>query len=212
MKPINRKGALNVLAIVEAIVLIPLFALSGMGKMSNAAFITTLFTILFLTVAAVVFILYKFPVTTTEKKDKFDPDLIKVGRTRGRTIIEILTGIIVVVAWIIALATRCFIGEDGGILYRNIFEMIFLTLFILFFTFGIFEPSDYYLAGKLTNVKQVSLAMLMYRVLALFGAFLLLADVIPALHKNWVILCWIAVVIISNIVFRTLIHRAKQAK
>ena len=88
--------------------------------------------------------------------------------------------------------------------------MIFLTLFILFFTFGIFEPSDYYLAGKLTNVQQVSLAMLMYRVLALFGAFLLLAGVIPALHKNWVILCWIAVVMVTIIVFRILIHRAKQ--
>ena len=206
MKPLNRKSAFNVFAIVEAIIMLPLIVFWGMGKMSNITFVLSLFTMLFLTLAAVVFILYKYP---AEKADEFDPDLVEVSRSRGRTIIEAITAIIVVAAWVIALVTHFFIGEDGGILYREIFYQIMLTTFIVFILINVESPSTYHLAGKLTNAKQVGLAVLMYRILALLCAVWLLIAVIPALHINWFILCWLVLVLGTFIVFRILLYKAK---
>lgn len=207
MKPLNRKSAINLLAIVEVIILIPLFYLMGMGKMSNTTFILTLFTLLFLTLAAIVFILYKYP---AEKKNDFDPDSVEVSRSRCRTVIEVITGIIVVSAWVIALATRHFIGDDGSILYREIFYTLMCTSFIVFILINVYTPSSYDLAGKLTNAKQVSLAVLMYRILALLCSLFLLTTVIPALHSNWLALCWIILAVGTFIVFRILLYKAKN--
>ena len=206
MKPLNRKSAFNLFAIVEAIIMLPLIVFWGMGKMSNITFVLSLFTMLFLTLAAVVFILYKYP---AEKADDFDPDSVEVSRSHGRTIIEAITAIIVVAAWVIALVTHFFIGEDGGILYREIFYQIMLTTFIVFILINVESPSTYHLAGKLTNAKQVGLAVLMYRILALLCAVWLLIAVIPALHINWFILCWLVLVLGTFIVFRILLYKAK---
>lgn len=206
MKPLNRKSAFNLFAIVEAIIMLPLIVFWGMGKMSNITFVLSLFTMLFLTLAAVVFILYKYP---AEKADDFDPDSVEVSRSRGRTIIEAITAIIVVAAWVIALVTHFFIGEDGGILYREIFYQIMLTTFIVFILINVESPSTYHLAGKLTNANQVGLAVLMYRILALLCAVWLLIAVIPALHINWFILCWLVLVLGTFIVFRILLYKAK---
>ena len=206
MKPLNRKSAFNLFAIVEAIIMLPLIVFWGMGKMSNITFVLSLFTMLFLTLAAVVFILYKYP---AEKADDFDPDSVEVSRSRGRTIIEAITAIIVVAAWVIALVTHFFIGEDGGILYREIFYQIMLTTFIVFILINVESPSTYNLAGKLTNANQVGLAVLMYRILALLCAVWLLIAVIPALHINWFILCWLVLVLGTFIVFRILLYKAK---
>ena len=206
MKPLNRKSAFNVFAIVEAIIMLPLIVFWGMGKMSNITFVLSLFTMLFLTLAAVVFILYKYP---AEKGDDFDPDSVEVSRSRGRTIIEVITGIIVVAAWVTALVTHYFIGEDGGILYREIFYNILLTTFIVFILINVETPSSYDLAGKLTNAKQVGLAVLMYRILALLCAVWLLLAVIPALHTNLFALCWLVLVLGTFTVFRILLYKAK---
>lgn len=206
MKPLNRKSAFNLFAIVEAIIMLPLIVFWGMGKLSNITFVLSLFTMLFLTLAAVVFILYKYP---AEKADDFDPDSVEVSRSRGRTIIEAITAIIVVAAWVIALVTHFFIGEDGGILYREIFYQIMLTTFIVFILINVESPSTYHLAGKLTNANQVGLAVLMYRILALLCAVWLLIAVIPALHINWFILCWLVLVLGTFIVFRILLYKAK---
>ena len=206
MKPLNRKSAFNLFAIVEAIIMLPLIVFWGMGKMSNITFVLSLFTMLFLTLAAVVFILYKYP---AEKADDFDPDSVEVSRSRGRTIIEAITAIIVVAAWVIALVTHFFIGEDGGILYREIFYQIMLTTFIVFILINVESPSTYHLAGKLTNANQVGLAVLMYRILALLCAVWLLIAIIPALHIDWFILCWLVLVLGTFIVFRILLYKAK---
>lgn len=209
MKPFDRKRALCALAILEAIIVIPLCVLQGMGEMSSLTFVLALFTILFLSLAAVVFILYKYPITTFMPESDFDPDSVNVGRTREGTVFEIITGALVAAAWVIALASRHFIGDSGEILYREIFEMVMLTSCIAFLLIDVYTPSFLFLAGKLTNAKQVGLAVRMDRILALIIAVFLVLYVTPALHYNWLAVCIFALFLVTIIVFRILIHKAK---
>ena len=208
MKQLNRNRAFVLLAVVEAIIVIPLFVLMGMGKISMMTSILTLFTVLFLTLAAVVYILYRFPADGAKRNVGFDPYSEPVERTRVSIIIEVITGIFTVASWIIAIATRHFIGEDGGILYHEIANMIIFTLIILSLVIDMHRPCDFFLTGKLTNAKQVGIASLIYGVLALLCAVFLLTYTVPALHVNSVAICWFAVVICTIIGFRIRIHKA----
>ena len=208
MKPMNRKSALTLLALVEAAILLPLCLLLGMGKMSNLTFALTLFTILFLSLAAGVFILYKYPETDGEKED-FDPDSIRVSHTREGTIFEAITGLLLAAAWAIALATGLFIGEDGGIIYKAILGMFLSTIIIVFFLIDVYTPSELHFAGKLTNARQVGLAVRMNRILAVLGSLIVILSVIPALHVNWLALCLLGLMVGTIIVFRILIDKAR---
>ena len=204
MKPLNRNRAFVALAII----VIPLLIIIGMGKMSVLTSILSMFTVLFLTIVAGVYILYRFPADGAKRDVGFDPYSEPVERTRVSIIIEVITGIFTVASWIIAIATRHFIGEDGGILYHEIANMIIFTLIILSLVIDMHRPCDFFLTGKLTNAKQVGIASLMYGVLALLCAVFLLTYAVPALHVNSVAICWFAVVICTIIGFRIRIHKA----
>ena len=204
MKPLNRNRAFVALAII----VIPLLVLIGMGKMSVLTSILSMFTVLFLTIVAGIYILYRFPADGAKRNVGFDPYSVPVERTRVSIIIEVITGIFTVASWIIAIATRHFIGEDGGILYHEIANMIIFTLIILSLVIDMHRPCDFFLTGKLTNAKQLGIASLMYGVLALLCAVFLLTYTVPALHVNSVAICWFAVVICTIIGFRIKIHKA----
>lgn len=204
MKPLNRNRAFVALAII----VIPLLIIIGMGKMSVLTSILSMFTVLFLTIVAGIYILYRFPADGAKRDVGFDPYSEPVERTRVSIIIEVITGIFTVASWIIAIATRHFIGEDGGILYHEIANMIIFTLIILSLVIDMHRPCDFFLTGKLTNAKQVGIASLMYGVLALLCAVFLLTYTVPALHANSVAICWFAVVICTIIGFRIRIHKA----
>ena len=204
MKPLNRNRAFVALAII----VIPLLIIIGMGKMSVLTSILSMFTVLFLTIVAGIYILYRFPADGAKRDVGFDPYSEPVERTRVSIIIEVITGIFTVASWIIAIATRHFIGEDGGILYHEIANMIIFTLIILSLVIDMHRPCDFFLTGKLTNAKQVGIASLMYGVLALLCAVFLLTYAVPALHVNSVAICWFAVVICTIIGFRIRIHKA----
>ena len=204
MKPLNRNRAFVALAII----VIPLLIIIGMGKMSVLTSILSMFTVLFLTIVAGIYILYRFPADGAKRNVGFDPYSEPVERTRVSIIIEVITGIFTVASWIIAIATRHFIGEDGGVLYHEIANMIIFTLIILSLVIDMHRPCDFFLTGKLTNAKQVGIASLMYGVLALLCAVFLLTYAVPALHANSVAICWFAVVICTIIGFRIKIHKA----
>ena len=204
MKPLNRNRAFVALAII----VIPLLIIIGMGKMSVLTSILSMFTVLFLTIVAGVYILYRFPADGAKRDVGFDPYSVPVERTRVSIIIEVITGIFTVAGWVAAIATRHFIGEDGGVLYHEIANMIIFTLIILSLVIDMHRPCDFFLTGKLTNAKQVGIALLMYGVLALLCAVFLLTYAVPALHVNSVAICWFAVVICTIIGFRIRIHKA----
>ena len=210
MKPLNRNRAFVALAVIEAIIVIPLLVLMGMGKMSTLTSVLSVFTVLFLTIVAGVYILYRFPADWAKRDLGFDPYSVPVERTRVSIIIEVITSIFAVAAWVIALATRHFIGEDGGILYREIADMIMFTLIIVSLVIEMHRPCDFFLTGKLTNAQQVGIASLMFGVLALLCAVFLLTYTVLALHVNSLAICWLAVVICTIVGFRIRIHKAKE--
>ena len=206
MKPLNRNRAFVALAII----VIPLLIIMGMGKMSTLTSVLSVFTVLFLTIVAGVYILYRFPADGAKRDVGFDPYSVPVERTRVSIIIEAITGIFTVAGWVAAITTRHFIGEDGGILYHEIANMIMFTLGISFLAMDAHGPCDFILTGKLTNAKQVGIASLMYGVLALLCAVFLMIYTIPALHVNSLAICWLAVVICTIVGFRIRIHKAKE--
>jgi hypothetical protein len=205
MKPLSRNGAINLLAVVEGIVVIALLVLWAMGKMSNVAFAVSMFTVLFLSFVTAIFIMFKYQ----GAPDENEIDKVAVTRTRQGTIIEAVTGMLVVGAWIAALATRRFIGDDGGILYRKIFDMFMMTSFIAFLLIDVYTPSDLHFVGKLTNAKQVYLGVRMNRILAILFALYLIIYVIPSLHVIWLAIGLLVVGISIYIYYRILIHKAK---
>ena len=210
MKPLNRNRAFVALAVIEAIIVIPLLVLMGMGKMSTLTSVLSVFTVLFLTIVAGVYILYRFPADGAKRDVGFDPYSVPVERTRVSIIIEVITGIFTVAGWVAAIATRHFIGEDGGILYHEIANMIMFTLIIVSLVIEMHRPCDFFLTGKLTNAQQVGIASLMFGVLALLCAVFLLTYTVPALHVNSLAICWLAVVICTIVGFRIRIHKAKE--
>ena len=205
MKPLSKNSAINLLAVVEAIVVISLLVLWAMGKMSNVAFAVSMFSALFLSFVTVIFIMFKYQGVADEN----EIDKITVTRTRQGTIIEAVTGLLVVGAWIAALATRQFIGEDGGILYRKIFDTFMLTSFIAFLLIDVYTPSDLHFVGKLTNARQVYLGVRMNRILAILFALFLIISVIPSLRVNWLAISLLVLGIGIYIYFRIMIHKAK---
>lgn len=205
MKPLSRNSAINILAVVEGIVVIALLVLWAMGKMSNVAFAVSMFSALFLSFVTAIFIMFKYQ----SVPDENEIDKVTVTRTRQGTIIEAVTGLLVVGAWIAALATRRFIGEDGGILYRKIFDMFMTTSFIAFLLIDVYTPSELHFVGKLTNARQVYLGVRMNRTLALLFALCLIIYVIPSLHLIWLVIGLLVVGISIYIYFRILIHKAK---
>jgi phosphotransferase system glucose/maltose/N-acetylglucosamine-specific IIC component len=65
--------------------------------------------------------------------------------------------------------------------------------------------------GKLTNLKQVSLAILMKRSIALLLAVFMLLSSFPALRpQNWIWIVLIVMVAVVFITFRILIRRARN--
>ena len=92
---------------------------------------------------------------------------------------------------------------------REIFDMVMLTSCIAFLLIDVYTPSFLFLAGKLTNAKQVGLAVRMDRIMALIIAVFLVLYVTPALHYNWLAVCIFALLIVIVIVFRILINKAK---
>ena len=89
MKPLNRNRAFVALAVIEAIIVIPLLVLMGMGKMSTLTSVLSVFTVLFLTIVAGVYILYRFPADGAKRDVGFDPYSVPVERTRVSIIIEV---------------------------------------------------------------------------------------------------------------------------
>ena len=74
-----------------------------------------------------------------------------------------------------------------------------------------YTPSEMYHVGKLTNLKQVALARLMYRSIAILIAVGMLFSSFPTLHGLlwlWIVLAAIMVIIFLS--FRILIHKARD--
>lgn len=209
MKPLNSNTAFNLLGAACMIAFIAAMTLAAWAGLSTAGIIVTGVIVAMIGNFAAIMLLIKYRNEPTGTDD-FNTDEVRVPRTMLGTLTEILIAVLVAIAWAMTVKNGLFTDEDGGLSYRAMFSLAFFTCSIIFMLWDTYTPSDMEHVGKLTNLKQVSRAVLMKRSIALLLAVFMLLSSFPALRtQNWI---WIGFGVILIVVFftsRILILRAK---
>ena len=147
-----------------------------------------------------------------EKKEKFNIEQVKVGRTREGTTMEVLAGLLLAVTWIIGLTKHQSASATGeGLLAKCIvFSIIVVVLLV-----ASYFPKFFSNSHQLSNMRQVLLTVRMIRVLAIEFALTVLFMVIsgglmsPQYDCSWVFNIIIIGILLTAILFTILIYRAK---
>ena len=145
-------------------------------------------------------------------KEEFDIEQIKVGRTREGTIMEVLAILLLAITWVIGLTKHQSASASGGDLLAKciVFSIIVVLLLVACYFPKLFSNSQ-----QLCNMRQVLLTVRMIRVLAIEFALTVLFMVIsgglmsPQYDCTWVFDIILIVMILTALLFKILIHKAK---
>ena len=207
---LNSNSAFNLLGIVCMVVLIGALMLAGWAGLSMTGIIVTGVVVAAIGNFVAIILLAKYSSEQDDPIDGFNVDEVKVARTALSTGIEILVGVLTALAWVMAVKNGLFTEKDGSFGFEKLLGLFVFTGTIAFMLWDTYTPGNMNNAGMLTNIKQVKLAVLMNRLLAVLMAAGMLIYSFPALHhQNWI---WIVLVTIGVVVFvagRILIRRAK---
>ena len=127
----------------------------------------------FLIPATIVMVVSAVVANEPTAQNGFDVEAVHVGRSREGTLFEIASGLLVIVAWVIALASHLFFGTDGSVNYSLIFTWSIITLMVAILLIQAYKPGAIAEMGNLTNMKQVRIAIRASRILALVLALAL---------------------------------------
>ena len=159
------------------IVLSAFLATEG-DKLNEAAMFVPATVLISLYFIAAVFIMFKYPANESKVHDGFDIEKVHVARTMEGNIIEAVSCLMVITAWVIALATRRFINAEGGINYYQVFIWVLLTICVTLSLIQVYKPGAMVGMGELTNMKQVNLAIRLSRIMGLILALVCLCSAI----------------------------------
>lgn len=152
----------------------------------------------------------KSPWIEKRRNDSLDPELLEVPRGSEGIIFEVLTGLILAVAWIVAIASDRFWIIENFFSYLSPVIMFMLTFITITILFMVYLPSFKSKIRKCTNEKQLAIKVRMFRILAVELALFVLAYDIPLDYYNPAIFYIFVVVFIATIVvFRYLIYKAR---
>ncbi len=212
MKHLSSNTAFNLLGIVFMLAAIGALMLAAWAGFSTAGIIITGVVITMIGNFAGIMLLAKYRNERREAIDGFNIDDIRLPRTAVGTWVEILVGVLTALGWAMTLKNGLFTKDDGNFDYRSLFGLIVFTCGIIFTLWDAYTPGDINNVGKLTNFKQVSLAVLMNRLIALLLAAGMLLSSFPALRpQNWIWIVLVTIVAVVFVTFRILIHRARSA-
>ncbi len=207
---LNSNQAFNLLGIICLIAIFGAMIVAAWAGLSTAGIIITGVVVAMIGNFVGMILLAKYSSEQDDPIDGFNVDEVKVARTALSTGIEILVGVLTALAWVMAVKNGLFTEEDGSFDFEKLLGLFVLTGTIAFMLWETYTPGNMNNAGMLTNIKQVKLAVLMNRLLAVLMAAGMLIYSFPALHhQNWI---WIVLVTIGVVVFvagRILIRRAK---
>ena len=207
---LNSNQAFNLLGIICLIAIFGAMIVAAWAGLSTAGIIITGVVVAMIGNFVGMILLAKYSSEQDDPIDGFNIDNVKVARTALSTGIEILVGVLTALAWVMAVKNGLFTEEDGSFDFEKLLGLFVLTGTIAFMLWETYTPGNMNNAGMLTNIKQVKLAVLMNRLLAVLMAAGMLIYSFPALHhQNWI---WIVLVTIGVVVFvagRILIRRAK---
>ncbi len=208
---LNSHTAFNLLGIVCMIVFIGALMLAAWAGLSKAGIIITGIVAMMIGDFAAIMLLAKYRNERREATNGFNIDEVRMPRTAFSTSIEILVGVLVALAWAMTVKNGLFTSDDGSFSFKMLFSLFVFTCTIAFMLWDTYTPGDMEHAGKLTNLKQVSLAVLMKRSIALMLAVFMLLSSFPALRpQNWIWIVLIVMVAVVFITFRVLIRRARD--
>lgn len=146
-----------------------------------------------------------------KKEDSNGVGSIEVQRTPEGTIYEVLTLLIIVGAWILALASDRFWIIEGFFSFLSPVLMFVLSILAIIFSWIVYLPSFKSKIRKHTNVEQVALEVRMCRVLAVEFALFVLVSALPLEDFSIVCIFIVGVAFIITIaIFRYLIYQARQ--
>ena len=207
---LNSNQAFNLLGIICLIAIFGAMIVAAWAGLSTAGIIITGVVVAMIGNFVGMILLAKYSSEQDEPIDGFNVDEVKVARTALSTGIEILVGVLTALAWVMAVKNGLFTEEDGSFGFEKLLGLFVFTGIIAFMLWDTYTPGNMNNAGMLTNIKQVKLAVIMNRLLAVLMAVGMLIYSVPALHhQNWI---WIVLVTIGVVVFvagRILIRRAK---
>ena len=142
-------------------------------------------------------------------QEEFNIKNVRVGRTREGTIMAAVTVMLLVVAWIIALARHQF---SGPVLEEWQKVIIPFTLVALVLIVASYFPQYMNQRKKFTNIRQVILSVRVCRVLAIEFALMTLVDEImrgKLMTDSDYTVIPISVFMITALIFMFLMQRAK---
>ena len=155
-------------------------------------------------------LLAKYSSEQDEPIDGFNVDEVKVARTALGTGIEILVGALTALAWVMAVKNGLFTEEDGSFGFEKLLGLFLFTGTIAFMLWETYTPGNLNNVGMLTNIKQVKLAVLMNRLLAVLMVAGMLIYTVPAFHQHdWILIVLAVIGVVVFVAGRILIRRAK---
>ena len=146
---------------------------------------------------------------TNKNQEEFNIKNVRIGRTRESFIMAAVTVVLLIVAWIIALARHQF---SGPVLEEWQKVIIPLTLVALVLIVVSYFPQYMNQRRKFTNMRQVILSVRLSRVLAIEFALLTLVDEIlrgKLLTDSVFTLIPVSIFLITALIYMFLINRAK---
>lgn len=192
------------------IVLSAFFATEG-DKLNEAALFVPATVLISLYFIAAVFIMFKYPANESKVHDGFDIEKVHVARTMEGNIIEAVSCLMVITAWVIALATRRFINAEGGINYYQVFIWVLLTICVTLSLIQVYKPGAMVGMGELTNMKQVNLAIRLSRIMGLVLALVFICSAIfgPAISHFFLDKMVIYMLLLFTIIAHILTNKLK---
>ena len=210
MMKLNSHTAFNLLGIVCMIVFIGALMLAAWAGLSKAGIIITGVVAMMIGDFAAIMLLAKYRNERREATNGFNIDEVRMPRTALSTSIEILVGVLVALAWAMTVKNGLFTSDDGSFSFKMLFSLFIFTCAIAFMLWDTYTPGDMNNVGMLTNIKQVKLAVIMYRLLAVLMAVGMLIYTFPALHQHeWILIVTVLIGVVVFVAFRILIRKAK---
>lgn len=213
MKHLNRNIYLLLIGIIEVAFIIYTIVMS---RRENIEAGELEFGCCGMAIMAVICIAMAF-INKADKKGGPVLDLTEVPHSREGIIFEVLTLLIIAVAWIVSHVTDRFWMMEGSFFFLEPVTMFILTILAITVLWIVYMPRFLTMARRHTNLKQVALEVRMCRVLAVELALLVLAYALPLGDYSTgfdyqTIFFYItgAVLLVTVAVFRYLIYKAQS--
>ena len=207
---LNSNQAFNLLGIICLIAIFGAMIVAAWAGLSTAGIIITGVVVAMIGNFAGMILLAKYSSEQDDPIDGFNVDEVKVARTALSTGIEILVGVLTALAWVMAVKNGLFTEEDGSFGFDTLLGLFLFTGTIAFMLWDTYTPGNINNAGMLTNIKQVKLAVIMNRLLAVLMATGMLIYTVPAFHQHdWILIVLAVIGVAVFVAGRILIRRAK---